>query len=278
MPDPKPEDNPCPIDGPDLPVPVTGLDYRLALALAAMFVAGVSKGITGLGVPLVATPVLALLYGDLKLAIATGIIPTVLSDIPLVIRGRHLAGEFRRFVPFIMAAAAGMATGTAVLVRVDQNPLKLLLGLVTLGFVVANWRTPAQTLKLATLRSGPVAAAGFAAGLLQGMAGASGPVVAMFLLSAGLPREAFLFVLNVIFFVVDTSQLLSLAAAGVYARVPVALGLLWTVPVAAGLAAGFGLARRVPAAAFRRAVLLLLALTGLSLLANAGNALLGGIR
>jgi uncharacterized membrane protein YfcA len=239
-----------------------------------MFLAGVSKGVTGLGVPLVATPVLALLYGDLQLAIATGIIPTLLSDIPFVLRGRGLRRQLKPFLPFAASAAAGMAAGTAVLVRADQNLLKFMLGLVTLGFVAARWRSR----PLAASQKGPHLAVsvlvGFAAGLLQGMAGTSGPVVTMFLFGAGLPRESFLFVLNTIFLVVDASQLLSLAGAGVYGRVPFVLGIVWTVPVAAGMALGFRLAGRVSAVGFRRAVLLLLALTGLSLALGSGVTLL----
>ena len=51
------------------------IDIRLVLAIATVFIAGVAKGVTGMGLPVAGVPILVALYGDLRLVLLTTINP-----------------------------------------------------------------------------------------------------------------------------------------------------------------------------------------------------------
>src|SRR5689334_21202402 len=114
------------------------LDWRLLVAVGAICVAGFAKGVAGLGVPIIATPILALLY-DLKTAIVMMTLPTMLSDLPFVITGRRHYREAGPVVPFIGAAMVGIVIGTQLLIRLDERLLAGVLGVVIAFFVVTSW-------------------------------------------------------------------------------------------------------------------------------------------
>jgi hypothetical protein len=56
---------------------------------------------------------------------------------------------------------------------------------------------------------------GLIAGTAQGGAGASGPITTSYLLSMEMPRGTFLFAINMLFVVLDTTQALALTHLGV---------------------------------------------------------------
>ncbi len=114
------------------------IDYRLLIGALAVLLAGATKGISGIGLPVVATPILAVLY-DLPTAIAVAILPTALSDMPILYTYRSEWRQALRFIPMIVAGTAGILIGTQILIRVDQGILKAALGLSVLLFVVISW-------------------------------------------------------------------------------------------------------------------------------------------
>jgi uncharacterized protein len=250
------------------------VDWRLGLALAVILLAGLSKGVTGLGAPAIALPVLALAY-PLPLVIAVLILPTILSDVVMLARlWRHAAG-LRRLLLFAAFGAAGIVLGTNVLVRANPNLLKGLLGVVVLVFVGTSWagRTPVVTARSERFVSGGM---GLLAGALQGSAGASGPLIAVYLFGLGLERLVFLFSINAIFFVLDTTQFVTLRQSGLIAGGRLVLALCAAVPLLAGVAAGLALQRRIDDRLFRRAVLSVLGAVGAGLVAQSAVLLLRG--
>lgn len=60
------------------------VDARLVVAIAAIFLAGVAKGVTGMGLPVAGVPILVALYGDLRLVLLTTVFATALSDVPML--------------------------------------------------------------------------------------------------------------------------------------------------------------------------------------------------
>ena len=173
------------------------IDFRLLIGILAVLLAGATKGISGIGLPVVATPILAVLY-DLPTAIAVAILPTALSDMPILYTYRSEWRQARRFIPMIVAGMAGVLIGTQILIRVDERLLKAVLGLGVLLFVVISWfhLLPRLSDRFATRWGGVV---GLLAGLLQGATGTSAPVITVFFYQLHLPRAAFLFLINIFF-------------------------------------------------------------------------------
>jgi uncharacterized protein len=239
------------------------VDWRLGLALAVLLIAGLSKGVTGLGAPALALPVLALAY-PFTLVIAVLVLPTIVSDLVMVARlWRHAAG-LRRLLVFAAAGLVGIVIGTNVLLRLNPNLLKALLGVVVLVFVVTSWagRMPSLAGRSERVAGGVT---GLVAGALQGSAGSSGPLAAIYLFDLGLDRLVFLFSINALFFVFDVTQFVALHQVGLVTGGTLVLALLAGAPLLLGVAGGLALQGRIDDAVFRRVVLSVLGLVGAGL-------------
>lgn len=109
--------------------------------LAVVLLAGAVNGIAGFGFALVGTMALASIL-DPSSAVVFMVLPVVAVNLSLV---RELSAEDlrtcgRRFTPLVAAALAGTLLGMWLLDHVPDGPLRLVLGLVTLAFVVSSQR------------------------------------------------------------------------------------------------------------------------------------------
>ncbi|MUW13568.1 TSUP family transporter [Halorubrum sp. CBA1125] len=116
----------------------------VALLTLVILLAGTTNGLAGFGFALVGTMALATVI-DPATAVVFMIIPILAVNLSLV---RELSREelrtcSRRFGPLIGAALVGTVVGMAVLKSVPSAPLRVGLGVLTLGFVAsAQQRIP----------------------------------------------------------------------------------------------------------------------------------------
>jgi hypothetical protein len=244
------------------------IDIRLVLAIATVFIAGVAKGVTGMGLPVAGVPILVALYGDLRLVLLTTILATALSDIPMVYRSRKSFREASILVGFLICGLIGIVIGTRILLFVKVSILSGVLAAVVIAFIIVSWfgKVPTMNRVLAS-RVGPLI--GLVSGIIQGSAGASGPIVTTYLVSSQLTREGFLFSINLIFLVLDWTQFVSLE------QLHLTTAAIWTwafgvvVLVFAGMGLGFAIQKRIDDTIFRRAVLVMLACAAVGLVFRA---------
>ena len=83
----------------ELPIPV---DARLIVAVVAVVLAGFAKSVTGMGLPVLAVPILVALYGDLRLVLLCTVLGTVLTDPPMLWRYRAHWRDSRMLVGFLI--------------------------------------------------------------------------------------------------------------------------------------------------------------------------------
>ena len=247
------------IDG-TLPV-----DYRLIIAIATVLLAGVAKGVTGMGLPVAGVPILVALYGDLRLVLLTTILATALSDPPMIWRFRASWREATILVGFLVMGLVGIILGTRILLYVKTPVLCAVLAAIVIAFIAISWlgRVPTMSRVLAR-RVGPLV--GFVCGTVQGAVGASGPIVTSYLVSSQLTRNGFLFSINAIFFVLDWTQLASLQSLHLTTAAIVWTSLAVAVLALAGMAIGFAVQKRIDDVIFRRAVLLMLSCSAVGLI------------
>jgi uncharacterized protein len=244
------------------------IDIRLVLAIATIFIAGVAKGVTGMGLPVAGVPILVALYGDLRLVLLTTILATALSDIPMVYRSRKSYREASILTGFLICGLIGIVIGTRILLFVKVSILSGVLAAVVIAFILVSWfgKVPTMNRVLAS-RVGPLI--GLVSGIIQGSAGASGPIVTTYLVSSQLTREGFLFSINLIFLVLDWTQFVSLQE--LHLTTPA----IWTwavgvvVLVFAGMGLGFAIQKRIDDTIFKRAVLVMLACAAVGLVIRA---------
>ncbi len=151
-----------------------------AVVIAA---AGFVHGYTGgFGAGLLMVPVLSLYYGPIQ-AIATSCIMGLVAAIPLV-RGAARALRVAELLPLLATATIATPLAAQILLGADGTLMRRIIGalvvlsalLLATGWTYAgrrDWRTGS--------------AAGLVSGLFSGMAGMSGPVLAVYYLSAPEP-------------------------------------------------------------------------------------------
>jgi uncharacterized membrane protein YfcA len=244
------------------------IDARLAVAIAAILLAGVAKGVTGMGLPVAGVPILVALYGDLRLVLLTTVLATAVSDVPMLWRFRKNYREASILVGFLICGLIGIVIGTRILLYVKVSILSAILAAVVIAFIAVSWfgKVPTMSRALAQ-RVGPLI--GFACGLIQGSAGASGPIVTTYLVSSQLSRDGFLFAINAIFFVLDWTQFASLqqlhlTTLAIWQAAGVVLVLVF-----AGMGIGLAIQKRIDDVIFKRAVLVMLGCAAIGLVIRA---------
>ncbi|MGH7829568.1 MAG: sulfite exporter TauE/SafE family protein, partial [Candidatus Binatia bacterium] len=110
-------------------------DTTTILVAVALLLAAFTKGTTGFGFPLIATPMVTLLL-DIRTAVTILLIPNILMDMTQVFRGAFPAAIIRRFAWLLLCTVIGVFLGTKALVTLPLWILNLTLGISVLAFVV----------------------------------------------------------------------------------------------------------------------------------------------
>lgn len=236
----------------------------LVLAAFALALGGILKGATGAGAPVIAVPILALLY-DVPTAVAIFTLPSLLSNIwqGWSFRAAQIS---RRFVAsFAISGALGAGLGTALLVTL---PGEVLMGsLACIVFIYIGFRLARPDWVLGTALAHRLAIpAGLIGGVMQGAGGISAPVSITFLNAMRLERAQFIATIAVFFAAMSAVQIPALASLGVLTPERTILSLVACVPLFGAMPLGAWLARRISRAMFDRIILILLAVIALRLI------------
>ena len=235
---------------------------EMLIAVGALLLAGFAKGISGMGLPVIATPILAVLF-DLQAAIAVTIVATLVTDVIMLVRLPKSWKLLKKAGILMLFGVCGIVVGSIVLVNVNQSILAGILGLVILVFVVTSFFSLLPSIQQRRILDGAV---GLGGGILQGASGASGPIVSMYFLQMKLERHEFLFLINCFFVIVDVTQCVTIYHLGLYKGDIPLFSLLALIPVLAAMAGGMIVQKRISDRFFRNIVLCVMSVSGLVLL------------
>ena len=203
---------------------------EILLVLAAVAIGFFAKGVTGLGGPPLAIPVLAAFMG-VEYAVAVIAIPAALANFWLMIENRSAASNLRWFLaPMMATGVVGTLLGVWLLLSIDDRIMSVVLGVFMLVYIIWYLLNPERKIDDRTARR-LAAPAGFGAGVLVGATGVSAPVIGTYVHSLRLARSGFVFAVSVPFFFLGVMQILSLAALGGYDQSRITAGILACVPV-----------------------------------------------
>ena len=248
------------------------LEWPWVVAVIGALFAGVVKGVSAGGFPLIATPLLALALGPRSAVLAISV-PTLALNIWQSITGGQQWRVARRIVPLLIAEIVGLPLGVWLLVNLDQRALSLTIGVLVLLFVLYSLRFPKAALPAGRLTTGLGVVAGFAAGVMGGTTGFYGPPLTMYLVSLRLDKEDFVFLASVAYLIVSSAQVLIYMAAGLYRPESLLAGALLCLPAFIGFRVGVWLRSRIDDRLFFRLLIAVLVVSGLSLVLRP---LLGG--
>lgn len=248
-------------DFPDLSLPV------IAVCAAAVFGGGLVKGVTGIGLPLVAMPILAG-FIPIPQAIALLSLSSVATSLMQGVHGGHFMTASRRFWPLFAGIFAGVFASAWTLVVIDLQMLYLLLGAVVVGFAsILQRRIVFTVTPAAEIWAAP--ATGFVAGLIGGVSMLFGPIYAMYMSGLRLPKDIFVVGVSLANLVSTIVLVVALAGYQLINSGDLLASVLAMIPAFAGVLLGQRLRHRINEDAFRKALAVVLLLIGLNLVRKA---------
>ncbi|HLZ98279.1 MAG TPA: sulfite exporter TauE/SafE family protein [Steroidobacteraceae bacterium] len=236
----------------------------MAAVVCSLIVAGLLKGTIGVGMPVVALPLLAL-FVDVKAAAMLLSMPLFLSNLPQALEGGKTGRCLMQLMPVFLGMIPGLFLGVRILLAVDANVARIIAGFVLMGVGGVTLLAPRLQLQSRLVLPTGITS-GFFGGILGGIAAMSGPLVFIFLLAKGLRGKAF--TKQASLFLVVSSGLLAilLTASRQFDWLDVSVSTAATVPVVLGMFVGQHMRDKMAPETFRKLVLIAVIAAGAELL------------
>jgi len=237
-----------------------------ASAIFAVVITGISKGGFG-GLGLFAVPIMALTISPIQAASIM---------LPILILMDWISGwNYRKhFDPKLVmrmlpAAIFGIGVGWAFAGFVTDDAVRIIVGLIAIGFPLYNWFGPKSG--LAAIKDSKIAGhiAGGLAGFTSFVAHAGGPPFQAYAIPQGLPHRIYAGSAVMFFFVINAVKLVPYAALGQLdmTNLTTSAMLLPIAPI--GVLLGVWMTKRIDGLLFYRIIYALIFITGLKLLWDA---------
>jgi uncharacterized protein len=187
--------------------------WILAWIVLVIAFAGLVQGALGLGFPIVATPLIALVT-DIRTAIIVVLLPCVAAVLVSMLRGGPLRPVLAQFWMMPVYAFFGAAVGTRLFVAYPGFPYALLLAAVLLVYLNLDrlgrtgWPVIRERQAFFALLFGVLS------GLSEGTANVGAPPLVIFYLALGLTPVTLVQALNICFITGKATQFATLATAG----------------------------------------------------------------
>jgi uncharacterized membrane protein YfcA len=235
----------------------------IAAVVCCLIVAGLLKGTIGVGMPVVALPLLSL-FIDVKSAAMLLNMPLVFSNLPQALEGGKTGRCLMQLMPVFLGMIPGLFLGVRTLLAVDANVARIIAGVVLMGVGGITLLAPKLQLHSRLVLPGGITF-GFFGGILGGIAAMSGPLVFIFLLAEGLREKAF--TKEASLFLVVSSGLLAilLTASREFSWLDVSVSTAATLPVVLGMYVGQQMRDKIAPEIFRKLVLIAVIAAGAEL-------------
>lgn len=237
----------------------------LTVIFFAVGAGAIAKGATGMGMPLIAIPFLASLFG-LQHAIVVMLVPVVVSNVWQIWRFRHARHDERLsfLKPMLVTCAVGVVVGTWFLAVAPARGLALTLGVLLLGYLALRLSRPNFVV-------GPVTAkrwalpAGLGSGLLHGATGISAPIGVTFIHAMRFERDQHVYAVSAMFLTLAGVQAPSLWFTGLLRPEWLLQGVFALLPTFIFMSVGQWLASKLSRAAFDNMILIFLGVIGVKM-------------
>lgn len=233
----------------------------LGLYLLATFIGGMTTGIAGFAMGLVVSGIwLHILTPIQTAALIVGY--ALLAQTYSIWKLRQ-AMSWRKVAPFIIGGAVGVPIGALLLTYINPAHLRIGVGVLLVLYSIYSLAKPA----LKPVQGGVPTdlGIGFFNGLLGGLTGLGGIIVTVWVQLRGWPKDVQRIVFQPVILAAQAMTAISLAFAGAYTAETIKLYLYGLPVLAAGIWIGLKLYGKLDEAGFRKVILVLLLVSGLSL-------------
>ena len=239
----------------------------IAIVTAVFLIAGLVKGIVGMGLPTVSLGLLALAFGA-KEAIALMLVPSLMTNIWQGVVGGYFMVLLKRLWSLLAMVCIGVWFGAGLLERADAAYISGGLGLILVVYAAISLMTP-QVGSPGHRETWLSPVMGGVNGILTGLTGTFVIPGVPYLQALGLDRIALVQAMGILF---TTSTIALAVSLSGHDLLPRDLGLLSAIalaPALAGMAGGQWVRHRISEALFRTILYWSLALLGVYLAARA---------
>lgn len=242
--------------------------FALSAIVLALVLGGMVKGVTGIGVPLVAMPILVH-FVPVKAAVLLLSMPIILGNIPQAIEGGAILATMRRIAAPLVGTVLGNVLGVSVLVALEPHHAQFASGVVLIAAAALLLASPKLTIAQGLVK--PVGfALGFLAALMESIASVPGPLLAMYLIASGATGRAFTKQIAIIL-VVSILTLITTFSSGAHANgADLAISAAASLPAIAGMLIARPLRDGLHPLAFRAVVLVCVLIAALQMIWKSG--------
>lgn len=230
---------------------------------ATFLLAGLVKGVIGMGLPTVAMGLLAIVLPPAQAA-AILVVPSLVTNVWQLLAGPSFAALARRLWPMMVGVVVGTVAGAGVLAGNVASLAKIGLGIALMVYAAVG--LAGLRLSVAPkheLWAGPLV--GATTGLVTGATGVFVIPAVPYLQAIGLERDDLVQALGLSFTVSTIALALGLLRLDAFAANSAWISLLALVPALLGMQLGQWLRQRIAAATFRRVFFAGLLLLGATL-------------
>lgn len=205
----------------------------LAGIAVALLLGGMAKGITGIGVPLIAMPILSQ-FLPIRQAVLLLSMPIILGNIPQALEGGQVLTTARKIAAPIAGTVIGNIVGVAILLSLDPGHAQAASG--ALLIVAAALMLAAPKLNLPAAWQKPVGfALGLGAALMESIASVPGPLLATYLISTGATGRVFTKQIAIILVVSIVTLITTFSGAAHASGADLAISAAASLPAIAGM-------------------------------------------
>jgi uncharacterized membrane protein YfcA len=235
------------------PVELTAISLSLALG-------GFLKGVTGIGMPVIVIPVMALFIG-IESSIIVMAIPGVISNGWMTWHNRECYKEVTGMTVILVAGVIGTVVGVAILYVASERLLSIVLFAWIVVYIASRILHPDFRLALQTQRL--IAPwVGVTAGIFQGATGICAPVLATYFHAIRLRPNAYVLAVSAPFALLSLAQAISFSAAGMFTEELLVLGVLALAPAIVSIPLGIYVRPMINRDLFDKLILVLIAVMG----------------
>ncbi len=229
----------------DTPLLVHALIHMLIIGSAALV-----HGTIGIGFPMIATPLLALI-SDVRSAIILLVLPTMVINVANILKGGRWDRSIAVYWPLAVYGVVGSYIGTHLLVSLSPEPFRPLMA----AMLVLYLNTDRAGFGLAWIHRHPqiaFACFGLAGGLLAGTVNVMLPALIIYALEVKMPKTVMIQVFNFCFLLGKLTQGAVFVRSGLITADVLQVSLPLAVVGLTIMFGGMRIRARIPADSYRR--------------------------
>ena len=229
------------------------------LGFISILLASFTQGITGFGFALIAVPLLSLFIPELRNITPIIVIYSLLTNIVIMYKSRNYI-VFKKIIPLIIFGIIATPFGTYLLLYVEVNTLKIIIGLIITITSFAMFKNFKIKIKNESISYGIV---GLLSGLLNGSTGLSGPPIVLFLTNQNTDKDAFRANLSFYGIATNTFAIILFIVEGIVNTSVLNFTILYLPALIIGVFAGIKISTKINEIIFRNLTICLIAFLGL---------------